>query len=106
MKNKSHENFRNLHKALTTRIIEGDGVAPTAQRLAAFDNANLPEPLKTLIDKVAKHAYEVTDKDIESVKASGISEDQLFELVICAAVGQATRQYDNALAALAEVVNK
>jgi AhpD family alkylhydroperoxidase len=32
--------------------------------------------------------------------ASGLSEDQIFEIVVCAAVGQATRQYDAALAAL------
>jgi len=29
-------------------------------------------------------------------------EDQLFELIICAAVGQASRQYEAGLAALAE----
>jgi hypothetical protein len=32
--------------------------------------------------------------------ASGLSEDQIFEIVVCAAVGQATRQYDTAFAAL------
>jgi alkylhydroperoxidase/carboxymuconolactone decarboxylase family protein YurZ len=106
MKNKSQADFKQLHKALTTRILEGEGVATTTQRQAAFDNANLSEPLKTLIDKVAKYAYKVTDKDIESVKASGVSEDQIFELVTCAAVGQATRQYDTALTALKEVINK
>lgn len=29
-----------------------------------------------------------------------MSEDQLFELIICAAVGQATRQFESASAAL------
>ena len=33
---------------------------------------------------------------------AGFTEDQLFELVICAAVGQSTRQYEAGLAALAE----
>jgi hypothetical protein len=36
------------------------------------------------------------------VKAFGLSENQICELVVCAAVGQATRQYDTALMALAE----
>jgi hypothetical protein len=40
--------------ALVARILEGDGSASHAQRRAAFDNAGLAEPLKTLIDKVAK----------------------------------------------------
>jgi hypothetical protein len=87
-------------KALVARILEGDGTAPQAQRRAAFDNAELAQPLSGLIDKVAKHAYRVTDEDITAAKASGLSEDQIFEIVVCAAIGQAERQYDAALAAL------
>ena len=93
-------------KALVARIVEGDGRASHAQRRAAFDNAGLAEPLTTLIDKVAKHAYQVTDEDIAAAKASGLSEDQIFELVVCAAIGQATRQYNTALAALEAVTGK
>jgi hypothetical protein len=37
------------------------------------------------------------------VEASGLGEDQIFELVVCAAIGQATRQYQSALGALAGV---
>ena len=86
--------------ALVARILEGDGKASVAQRRAAFDNAGLADPLRTLIDKVAKHASKVTDADIATARASGVSEDQIFELAVCAAIGQATRQYDTALAAL------
>jgi len=88
------------HKALVARILEGDGRASHAQRRAAFANAGLAEPLSTLIDKVARHAYKVMDEDIAAARTSGLSEDQIFELVVCAAIGQATRQYDSALAAL------
>ena len=88
------------HKALLARILEGAGRASHTQRRAAFDNARLAEPLSTLLNKVARHAYQVTDEDIAAAKASGLSEDQIFELVVCAAIGQATRQYDSALAAL------
>ncbi len=38
------------------------------------------------------------------MKASGESEDQIFELVMCAAIGQATRQYETALEALTEAM--
>jgi signal transduction histidine kinase len=93
-------------KALVARIFEGDGRASHAQRRAAFDDAGLAEPLKTLIDKVAKHAYKITDEDIAAARASGLSEDQIFELVVCAAIGQATRQYDTALAALVEATTR
>jgi hypothetical protein len=87
-------------KELVARILEGDGKASRAQRRAAFDNAGLPEPLARLIDKVAKQAYKVTDEDVAAARASGLTEDQIFELVVCAAIGQATRQYDAARAAL------
>jgi hypothetical protein len=93
-------------KALATRILEGGGEATHAQRRAAFDNAELAEPVSTLIRKVAKHAYKVTDDDFTAVRTSGCSEDQIFELVVCAAIGQATRQYENALAALAAATGR
>ena len=93
-------------KALVARILEGDGRASQAQRRAAFNNAGLAEPLSTLIQKVAKHAYRVTDDDIAAARASGVSEDQIFELVVCAAIGQATRQYHAALAALEAATGK
>ena len=93
-------NIKQARKALVTRILEGDGKASHAQRRAAFDNAGLAKPLNTLIDKVTKHAYQVTDEDIAAARASGLTEDQIFEMVVCAAIGQSSRQYDKALAAL------
>jgi hypothetical protein len=95
---------RAAHKALVTRILEGDGRASRAERRAAFENAGLAEPLRTLIDKVARQPARVTNEDIAAVLASGESEDQLFELVVCAAIGQATRQYETALEGLAQAM--
>jgi len=89
-----------LHRALVVRILDGDGKAPSGLRRAAFDNAGLDEPMRTLIEKVAYHPYRVTDEDVASVRAAGLSEDEIFEIVVCAAVGQASRQYNSALAAL------
>ncbi|HKA86754.1 MAG TPA: hypothetical protein VKE22_03775 [Haliangiales bacterium] len=92
--------IRHAREALVARILEGDGLASPAQRRAAFDNAGLEEPLRTLIRKVAERARRVTDDDIAAARAAGLSEDQIFEVVVCAAIGQASRQYDTALAAL------
>lgn len=92
--------IRQAQKALASRILEGDGKAPPSDRRAAFDNRGLAEPLGTLVDNVARHASRVTDEDIAAARKSGLSEDQIFEIVVCAAVGQATRQYHTALAAL------
>lgn len=92
--------FTKTHGALVSRILEGDGSASLAQRRSAFDNAGLAEPMRTLISKVAQRASSVTDEDMAAARASGLSEDQLFEMVVSAAIGQATRQYNAALAAL------
>jgi hypothetical protein len=93
-------NIQTARAALIERILAGAGEASSAQRRAAFDNAGLAEPLGTLVRKVAEYAHGVTDADVAQARASGLSEDQIFELVVCAAVGQATRQYEAALAAL------
>jgi alkylhydroperoxidase family enzyme len=87
-------------EALTSRILEGNGQALPSERRAAFDNNGHAGPLGTLVDKVAMHACRVSDEDIAAARAAGLSEDQVFEIVVCAAIGQATRQYDTALAAL------
>jgi hypothetical protein len=87
-------------KALIARILEGEGQASRAQRRAAFDDAPLSEPLATLTGKLTRQAHEITDQDVAAARAAGLSEDQIFEIVVCAAVGQATRLYDAALAAL------
>lgn len=98
--------IRQAQKALVRRILEGGGEAAPSERRAAFNNSGLAEPLGTLVDKVAKHAHRVTDEDITIAKASGLSEDQIFEIVVCAAVGQATRQYETALAALKDATGE
>ena len=98
------EGKRTAPQAVVTRVLEGDGRASRAERRAAFDDATLIEPLGGLIGKVAKHPTQITDDDIAAVKASGLSEDEIFELVVCAAVGQATRQYLNGLAVLATAI--
>ena len=98
--------MRQARKALTSRILEGDGKAPPSLRQAAFNNSGLAEAAGTLVNKVATHAYRVTEEDITAARVSGLSEDQVFEIVVCAAIGQATRQYDTALAALEAATGK
>ena len=98
--------IRQARQGLIQRILEGKGTASHAQRRAAFDNAELEEPMHTLIEKVARHSERVTEEDITGALASGLTEDQIFELVVCAAVGQVTREYETALLALAAVSKK
>ena len=93
---------RATYRALVDRVLTGEGRASAEQRARAFGNDGLAPPLDALIDKVATRPAQVTDADFATAKASGLSEDELFELVICAAVGQSSRLYEAGLAALAE----
>ena len=93
-------NTEDARRSLVQRILEGDGRSPHGQRRLAFDNAVTVEPLRTLLDKVVNRADRITNGDVDAVLAWGQSEDQLFELVICAAVGEAARQHAAAIAAL------
>jgi hypothetical protein len=98
------EQKRTTPMTVVTRVLGGDGKAMRAERRAAFENRGLADPLRMLVDKIARQPTRITNEDIAAVKASGKSEDQIFELVICAAVGQAMRQYKAALAALDEAM--
>ena len=98
--------IKQARKLLVARILEGDGKASHDQRRSAFNNAALAGPLSELIEKVAKHADTIIDDDIAAVGASGLSEDQIFEIVVCAAIGQSTRQYEAACAALSAAIEK
>lgn len=98
--------IREGRAALVRRLLEGAGTTGTAERRAAFNNSGLEEPVAGVVDKVARQAWRVTDEDIAALRSSGRSEDQVFEIVVCAAVGQANRQYETAMAALAAAMGK
>jgi hypothetical protein len=97
---------RAAHRALVDRLLKGAGRASAEQRARAFGNEGLSPPLGELMDKVATRPTQVTEEDLAAAKASGVTEDQLFELVVCAAVGQSARLYEAGLAALAEATLK
>ena len=88
--------------AVVDRVLHGPGVSSTAARQAAFDNRDVDSRAQALVDTVARHAWKVTDAQVAATLAAGLSEDAVFELTVCAAVGQATRQISAALAALDE----
>src|ERR1700749_2606696 len=74
---------REAHQALVDGVLKGEGRTSREQRARAFHNTNIPAPLHTLISKVATEPTQITDADIATATASGLSEDELFELVIC-----------------------
>ena len=97
---------RAAFRGLVDRILHGDGTASRESRAQAFGNAGVASPLDALIGRIATSPSSVTEADFAAAEAAGFSQDQLFELVVCAAVGQSARQYDAGLAALAEAIGQ
>jgi len=89
-----------LREVAIDRALRGPGSASVEARRAAFDNTGVDVRARALIDKVARSAWKVTAADIAAAKAAGLSEDEIFELVVCAAFGQSSRQLHAALSAL------
>ncbi|WP_329000867.1 hypothetical protein OHA18_41360 [Kribbella sp. NBC_00709] len=95
---------RAAYRALEDRVVLGEGMSSTQDRARAFANDGLSSPLADLIGKVADRPAQVTGHDLQAAKTSGLSEDEMFELVVCAAVGKSARLYDAGLAALVEAM--
>jgi hypothetical protein len=93
-------------RALVTRILEGPGSADSEMRRAAFDGTARSEPVRELVMKVVTRASEIGDPDVARARESGTSEDAIFEVVVCAAVGRATRRHEAALSALSTCTKK
>jgi alkylhydroperoxidase family enzyme len=74
-------------KRLKEAVLSGSGALDPAVRMAASLATGLPDALGPYVEKVARHAYQVTDEDITALRQAGYSEDQLFEVTVSAALG-------------------
>ena len=61
-------------------------------------DTTLPPALDAYINKLGRHAYKVTDADVDALKAAGFSEDAIFELTVSAALGAAAGRLERGLA--------
>jgi alkylhydroperoxidase family enzyme len=59
-----------------------------------------PPALSHYLDKVRTRAYAVTDADVEQLKAAGLSEDEIFEQTVAAAISEGLRRLDAAAAVI------
>lgn len=93
------------HLTRTTHaVLESPGTTPPAHRWAAFHRRmdELPEQLRAYVDKVARHAYRISDEDVEALKRAGYSEDAIFEITAAAALGAAVMRLERGLIVLHE----
>jgi hypothetical protein len=90
-----------FREATIRTATEGPATSSPDERRAAFAHrtADVPEPARALLAKVVAKPTDVTDADVRDA-AAALGDDRVFELVVCAALGEASRQLDAALAAL------
>jgi len=69
-------------------------------RAAAEPERAAPAELSGYLEKVRLHAYKVTDRDVDELKAAGFSEDEIFEHTVSAAVAAGLERLDAGLGTL------
>jgi hypothetical protein len=87
-------------KRMVEAVLAGPGSLDADTRRAAAQMADVPEALRSYLDKVARHAYKVTDEDVEALRTAGYSEDQIFEATVSCALGAGLRRLDAGLGAI------
>ena len=87
-----------LQRATHRTVLEGPGLTDAALRQQVARGQPPPE-LEALVRKIREHAYRVTDADVDALR-SRYTEDQLFEIIVSAAVGAAEHRLRRAMAAL------
>ena len=56
--------------------------------------------MQAYLEMVRRHAHRITDDDVERVKAAGLSEDEIFEHTVAAAVAAGLERLDAGLRVL------
>ena len=73
-------------------------LSPEERRACA--EGDPPPPLAAYVDKVRRHAYQVTDDDINALREAGCSEEEIFEATVSAALGAGLCRLETGLALL------
>jgi alkylhydroperoxidase family enzyme len=67
-------------------------------RAVVASTPEAPEAMKAYLEKVHAVAYKITDADVDALKAAGVSEDEIFEQTVAAAISEGLRRLDAAKA--------
>jgi alkylhydroperoxidase family enzyme len=89
-----------VERDLQDCVLGDSGRLAKSVRLGALSGDTLPAELAPFVAKVRDASYRVTDEDVNALRAAGLSEDEIFELTVAAAVGASAEQAESALSAL------
>ena len=90
---------------LRDRVTQGTGELSRSVRTAAASGSTVPPEAVPYVEKIRRHAYQVTDHDVAEMKAAGWSEDQIFEVTIATALHEGLSRWSRASQALEEAGN-
>ena len=76
------------------------GSSPLSGTEWGTGDEDIAPDLAAYVDKVALHAYKVTDEDLAALQRVGNSDDVLFEATVAAALGAALGRLERGLSAL------
>ncbi len=89
-----------LARAAQLSLTAAPPSSPLSQRERGTGGEDIPPAFAAYVDKVARHAYTVTDEDLGALERAGSSDDALFEVTVSAALGAALGRLERGLAAL------
>jgi hypothetical protein len=96
----SLERHRKALEDLRAAVLEGPGVTAPELRRAAAERTGVPERFASYVDSIHDHAYRITDRVLDELKAAGAGEDEVFEVSVAAAYGASRQRLDAALVAV------
>jgi alkylhydroperoxidase family enzyme len=81
-----------LLEELQRVVLRGPGQLEPTIRQLAFEREACPPTVDGYVARVADAAYKVSDNDITALRGAGHTDDQIFELTVTSALGEAHRR--------------
>lgn len=91
---------------LIKTVLESPGVTSPGLRESIFHGKDIPGSLNVYAAKVHRESYKITEDDIRKLISEGCTEDEIFEVTVCAALGASKPELDRGLQALKESANE
>ena len=80
-------------------VISSPGLTERSARARVLAGDS-PRELAEFLERVRSASYRVTGEDIDALKHAGLSEDEIYELTVAAAIGVALERLQIAMAGL------
>ncbi len=85
--------------ALIASVTKKSATVEQPIRQAIIEGKPLSAAIDVFVRKVLYNPSSMSDGDFEAMKAQGFSEDQIFEIVVCASIAAGVERVDRGLAA-------